>query len=101
MFDVRIFRALTTYQFTTRLLLRNISEYNTLDGTLDLNFLLTYRVNAGTVFYAGYDDHYQQADRLELDPAAWEAGSRWRLPAAGPRRTNRAVFLKLQYLFRY
>ena len=100
-FDVRIFRALTTYQFTTRLLLRNISEYDTLDGTLDLNLLLTYRVNAGTVFYAGYDDHYQQADRIELDPAAWDAASGWPLPAAGPRRTNRAVFLKVQYLFRY
>ena len=30
-FDVRIFRALTTYQFSNRLLLRNIGEYNTLD----------------------------------------------------------------------
>ena len=64
MFDVQIYRALTTYQFSNRLLFRNISEYNTLDGTLDLNFLLTYRVNAGTVFYAGYDDHYQQADLI-------------------------------------
>ena len=100
-FDVRIFRALTTYQFTTRLLLRNISEYNTLDGTLDLNFLLTYRVNAGTVFYAGYDDHYQQADRIELGPTDWDEAADWRLRRAGRHRTNRAVFLKLQYLFRY
>ena len=100
-FDVRILRALTTYQFTTRLLLRNISEYNTLDGTLDLNFLLTYRVNAGTVFYAGYDDHYQQADRIALEPTDWDGAAEWRLRNAGRRRTNRAVFLKMQYLFRY
>ena len=100
-FDVRIFRALTTYQFTNRLLLRNISEYDTFEGTLDLNFLLTYRVNAGTVFYAGYDDHYQQADRIALDPAAWDDTARQRFRATGRRRTNRAVFLKLQYLFRY
>ena len=100
-FDVRIFRALTTYQFTNRLLLRNISEYNTLDGTLDLNFLLTYRVNAGTVFYAGYDDHYQQADRIALDPADWDEAADQRLRGAGRRRTNRAAFLKVQYLFRY
>ncbi|MCY4076083.1 MAG: hypothetical protein OXH04_11720, partial [Acidobacteria bacterium] len=100
-FDVRIFRALTTYQFTTRLLVRNISEYNTLDGTLDLNFLLTYRVNAGTVFYAGYDDHYQQADRIELGSTDWDEAADWRLRGAGRHRTNRAVFLKLQYLFRY
>ena len=99
-FDVRILRALTTYQFTNRLLVRNISEYDTFEGTLDLNFLLTYRVDAGTVVYAGYDDHYQQADRIELDPTGWDADG-WRFRHAGRRRTNRAIFLKVQYLFRY
>ena len=100
-FDVQIYRALTTYQFSNRLLFRNISEYNTLDGTLDLNFLLTYRVNAGTVFYAGYDDHYQQADLIAGDLLDWhDVGGRG-LRALGRQRTNRAVFLKLQYLFRY
>ncbi len=100
-FDVRIFRALTTYQFSNRLLFRNISEYNSLDETLDLNFLLTYRVNAGTVLYAGYDDHYQQADLIEGDLAGWyDVGGRRRL-GLGRQRTNRAVFVKFQYLFRY
>ena len=100
-FDVRIFRALTTYQFTSRLLLRDISEYDTFDGRLDLNFLLTYRVNAGTVFYAGYDDHYQQADRIDIEITERDAAARGRLRDVGRRRTNRAVFLKMQYLFRY
>ena len=100
-FDVRIYRALTTYQFSNRLLFRNISEYHSLDGTLDLNFLLTYRVNAGTVFYAGYDDHYQQADRIEGDLLDWYDVGGGRLRTTGGQRTNRAVFLKLQYLFRY
>ena len=100
-FDVRIFRALTTYQFSNRLLLRNIGEYNTLDRTLDLNFLLTYRVNAGTVLYAGYDDHHQQADLIEGDLADWyDVGGRG-LRLLGRQRTNRAVFVKFQYLFRY
>ncbi len=90
-FDVKIVRALTTYQFTGRLLFRNILEYNTFDGTLDSNLLFTYRVNAGTVFFAGYDDHYQRGDRL--DPALF--------PASGFRQTNRAIFTKLSYLFRY
>ena len=100
-FDIRIFRALTTYQFTNRLLFRNISEYDTLDRKLDLNFLLTYRVNAGTVFYAGYDDHHQQADRIEGDLLDWYDTGRRRLLVTGRQRTNRAVFLKFQYLFRY
>ena len=45
-FDVNIFRTLTTFQFTDRFLFRNISEYNSFDQRLSLNFLLTYRVNA-------------------------------------------------------
>ena len=93
-FHVQIYRALTTFQFSNRLLFRNISEYNTLDGTLDLNFLLTYRVNAGTVFYAGYDDHYQQADLIRGDLLRLARGGK---PPPGPewrQRTNRAVFLK-------
>ncbi|MBI4520525.1 MAG: hypothetical protein HY701_06785 [Gemmatimonadetes bacterium] len=90
-FDVKIFRALTTYQFTERLLFRNILEYNTFDGTLDSNLLFTYRVNAGTVFFAGYDDHYQQGNRL--DAALF--------PTSEFRQTNRAIFTKLSYLFRY
>ncbi len=100
-FHVRIYRALTTYQFSNRLRFRNISEYDTLDRTLDLNFLLTYRVNAGTVFYAGYDDHYQQADRIDGHLLDWHEVGSGRSSGNRRERTNRAVFLKLQYLFRY
>lgn len=90
-FDVKILRALTTYQFTDRLLVRNIVEYNTLSTRFDNNVLVTYRVNAGTVFYVGYDDHYRQGDRLN------EA----LFPQSQFLRTNRAFFTKLSYLFRY
>ena len=93
-FDIRVLRALTTFQFTERLLFRNILEYNSFDRTLDGNLLLTYRVNSGTVFYLGYDGHYQQQDRLDpLDPM------RYLTPRY--RRTNRAIFTKVSYLFRY
>ena len=99
-FEVRILRALTTWQFSNRLRARNISEYNTFDRTLDLNVLFTYRVNAGTVFYAGYDDHYQQADRIDWSFDRDEF-ARSRYYTADRQRTNRAIFLKVQYLFRY
>ena len=99
-FDVKIFRALTTYQFTDRFLFRNISEYNTFDKTLGLNVLLTYRVNAGTVFYVGYDDHHQQADLIERDHDG-DGIEDQLFTTTERKRTNRAVFLKLQYLFRY
>jgi hypothetical protein len=90
-FDIHIFRAQTTYQFTPRMLVRNILERNDYDRTLGANLLFTYRVNAGTAFYLGYDDRYMQGDRIN---AAL-------LPVDELRRTNRAVFAKLQVLFRY
>ena len=99
-FDVNIFRTLTTYQFTDRFLLRNISEYNSFDQNLSLNFLFTYRVNAGTVFYAGYDDHYRQADHIMRDLDGNGIDDRI-FQSTALKRTNRAVFVKLQHLFRY
>ena len=91
-FNVNIIRALNTYQFTDRLLLRNITEYNTYDQDLGLNFLVTYRVNSGTVFFIGYDDHYQQREQFD---------DQVNITGTGFQQTNRAVFTKLQYLFRY
>jgi hypothetical protein len=90
-FNVKIYRAQTTFQFTDRLLARNILEHNSFDGTLGFNALMTYRVNAGTVFYVGYDDRHRQGDHFA--PALY--------PTSTYTRTNHAVFLKLQYLFRY
>ena len=94
-FDVKIFRASTTYQFTDRLLIRNILEHNTFSGTLGVNLLATYRVNSGTVFYIGYDDRYRQGDLIfddDGDPLFF---------ATDLERTNRAFFTKISYLFRY
>ena len=92
-FNVNILRSLNTYQFTDRLLLRNITEFNTYDGTVGLNFLATYRVNSGTAFYIGYDDHYRQYDQFYDDQV--------NITDRGYLQTNRAIFTKIQYLFRY
>ena len=91
-FNVNIFRALSTYQFTDRLLFRNITEFNTYDQTLGLNFLFTYRVNSGTAFYIGYDDHYRQREQFD---------DQVNITSTGYQQTNRAIFTKFQYLFRY
>ena len=92
-FHVKIMRSTTTYQFSPRLLVRNITELNAGPGsnhTLFENILLTYRVNSGTVFYLGYDDRYRDGtavnSQIFSDPTYL--------------RTNRAVFTKIQYLFR-
>ena len=100
-FDVKILRTLSTYQFTDRFMLRNIAEYNTFDRKFGLNWLLTYRVNAGTAFYLGYDDHYQQADRLYGDVDGDGFEDQLFPTLTFMQQTNRAVFTKVQYLFRY
>ena len=99
-FDVKIYRAQTTYQFTDRLLLRNIMEYNTFDRTLGANVLFTYRVNSGTVFFIGYDDRYQQGD-LILDSTDTDPFGPPEFYTTDLVRTNRAFFTKISYLFRY
>ncbi len=99
-FDVKILRATTTYQLTEKLGFRNITEFDSLNKRLDFNLLATYRINAGTVFYLGYDDHYQQADliRGDLDGNGIDEQLFFR---GNLRRTNRAIFVKFQYLLRY
>ncbi len=100
LFDVRIFRATTNFQFTDRLGVRNITEFNSRDETFDFNVLFNYRVNAGTVFFLGYDDHFQQADLIEGDRDL-DGIEEQLFFTTGQRRTNRAIFLKMQYLLRY
>jgi len=99
-FDVQIARAQTNYQITDRLGFRNIVEYNTDVHTFALNLLFNYRVNAGTVFYLGYDDHYQQADLIYGDSNG-DGAEEQLYYTTGLRRTNRAIFAKFQYLIRY
>ena len=98
-FDVQIYRAQSVLTFTDRLLMRNIAEYNTFDKDLDFNVLFTYRINAGTVFYIGYDDHYRQADELYGDRDGDGFDERLFF-TSDLRRTNRAIFTKIRYLFR-
>ena len=100
LFDVKIIRMQSTFQFTDRLGLRNITEWNTEDETFDLNVLFNYRVNAGTVVYVGYDDHYQQSDLIEGDTDG-DGFLEQLYFTQGLKRTNRAIFLKVQYLIRY
>ena len=90
-FDVKIFRTRTTYQFNDRLLMRHILEHNTQAVTLGNNILMTYRINAGTVAFLGYDDRYQRGTRIDT----------LLFPTAELQRTNRAFFGKISYLFRY
>ena len=90
-FHVKIFRTRSTYQFTDRLLVRHIAEHNTQAVTVGNNVLFTYRLNAGTVLFLGYDDRFQRGTSIDS----------LLFPFTSLQRTNRAFFGKLSYLFRY
>jgi hypothetical protein len=47
-------------------------------------------VNSGTVFFFGYDDRFRQGDAI--NPILFTESDY--------RRTSRAIFMKLQYLYR-
>ena len=58
-------------------------------------------MNAGTAFYIGYDDHYRQAD-LIFDDIDGDGVTEQLFPDTQIyQQTNRAFFMKMQYLFRY
>ena len=99
-FDVKILRMRTDVQLTDRIALRNIVEFNDFDRTFDFNVLVNYRVNAGTVFYVEYDDHYMQANLIEGDRDGDGIDDQLFFTDE-LRRTNRAHFVKFQYLLRY
>jgi hypothetical protein len=102
LFDVRLYRTRTTYQFTSRLLVRNILEYDSWDNKLGVNLLLTYRINAGTVAFLGVDDRLQEGRSIDSDFS--DAGepniNRTFFETRTLRRTGRVFFFKLSYLFR-
>jgi hypothetical protein len=89
-YDVRLYRLRTTYQFSDRFLLRNIVEYNSYYGKLGVNLMLTYRVNAGTVVFVGYDDRMRRG--IDINDELYSDNQM--------RRTNQMFFAKISYLFR-
>jgi len=78
-----ISRFVGMYNFTKRLFVRMISQYNSFNKEVQIYPLVYYKVNPFTIFYAGMTDY---ADNY---------GSPY-----GFRRTNREFFVKFQYLIR-
>jgi hypothetical protein len=103
-FDDHIIRATLRYQFSKRLNLRIIGEYDSVlpsTGLVNLtnskiftsNVLLTYLLSPGTAVYAGYTDQRQNLALLQSMALA---------PIGDPSTlTDRQIFLKISYAFHY
>ena len=81
-YDYNILRSKTTYQFTKRLFLRSILEYNAYWDELTADILLSYIYNPGTVFFFGYGGLFDTDGQVPF------------------RQNSRSFFLKISYLWR-
>ena len=85
-----ILRNRLNLNFTRRWFLRLVVQYNDFSERLDVEPLLTYRVNPFTVFYVGTSSGYEYMRAEEFDvmeESAW-------------KHTDRQFFAKFQYWFR-
>lgn len=83
-YDGHIFRNVTTFQFTRKLFVRGIGEYNTFDNSFNIYPLVSYKFNAFTMFCAGMTRDYLEYNQDESNIY---------------RATGHQYFVKLQYLF--
>ncbi|MCX6829856.1 MAG: carbohydrate binding family 9 domain-containing protein [candidate division Zixibacteria bacterium] len=83
-FNGYIFRNSLKYQFTRELMLRLIVEYDDFDKNLNVEPLLSYKINPFTIFYVGSSHGYHDYD----------------IPDRQLTNTRQQFFLKFQYLFR-
>jgi hypothetical protein len=91
-YDVRVVNARTTYQFTARLAVRGIVQYDSSNARILADFLGSYEVRPGTVFYAGYGSLFE---RRGFENEAW-------VPKTGAYlTTSRGLFIKASYLHRF
>jgi hypothetical protein len=87
-YDVYIVRARLTYQFTRNLFFRVITQYVDSDNLIEVDPLLSYKLNPFTVFFIGSSHDYMRFENA--------------LPGDEPvyKQANRTYFVKFQYLFR-
>ncbi|MBE3071818.1 MAG: hypothetical protein IMZ67_02480, partial [Acidobacteria bacterium] len=105
-FNVHLWRTKASLQFTRKLSLRAIVDYNGVLPNASLvvlspskrvtaDVLVTYLLNPGTALYVGYNDQYAN---VRLDPRVSPA----LLSTSSPTTSvGRQLFVKVSYLLRY
>ncbi len=91
-YEALVANARTTYQFTTRFSVRGIVQYDGSSERVLGDFLASYEVRPGTVFYMGYGTLFEA--RTYRDDA-WASGTGDYLS------TSRGLFVKASYLHRF
>jgi len=81
-FNGYIFRNRNSYQFNKNLFFRLITQYDKFSKLLSIEPLLTYRINAFSVFYVGYSSYLEDIEENN-----------------NYIQTSKQFFIKLQYLW--
>jgi hypothetical protein len=91
-YTVHILNTKTAYQFTTHFFLRAIAQFDSSKHQVLTDFLSSYELRPGTVFYAGYGSLIEQR---QFRDDQWVTGT-------GQYQTvRRGLFFKASYLHRF
>jgi hypothetical protein len=91
-YTIHILNTKTAYQFTSHFFLRAIAQFDSSRSQVLTDFLSSYELRPGTVFFAGWGSLIERRDYRN---EAWQAG-------AGRYQTvRRGLFLKASYLYRF
>jgi hypothetical protein len=91
-YTIHILNTKTAYQFTSHFFLRAIAQFDSSRSQVLTDFLSSYELRPGTVFFAGYGSLIEQRSFRD---DAWTTG-------AGRYQTvRRGLFLKASYLYRF
>ncbi len=97
MYDGWILRNRANLQINREASLRLVTEYDSFDERFAFEPLLTYRLNAFSVFYLGMSDQYLRMREYQRasgdEPPAPDGDKRWDID-------GRQIFAKIQYLLR-
>ncbi|HXE81340.1 MAG TPA: DUF5916 domain-containing protein [Vicinamibacterales bacterium] len=91
-YRVDILNTNTTYQFTRAFALRGIVQYDSSRSQVLTDFLSSYELRPGTVFYAGYGSLLERREHIDGE---------WVLGRGAYDASRRGVFFKASYLFRF
>ncbi|UCF04956.1 MAG: hypothetical protein JSV33_13695 [bacterium] len=86
LFSQSVWWSRLSLQISREFSMRVVLQYNDRRNTLDIDPLLTYRINSLTVFYAGSTHDYRDLTLADDERDGWTL-------------TERQFFVKLQYLF--
>jgi hypothetical protein len=91
-YTVRILNTKTAYQFTNHFFLRGIVQFDSSKYQVLTDFLASYELRPGTLFYAGYGSLIEQRSFQQ---------DQWVTGVGTYQTTRRGLFIKVSYLRRF